>query len=430
MFEAFLANTSVEGLRPLGTAPQRSFELVTGTVRDACGARHAALFAEPVAAQHGNSFDWYATAAGTPAPLADLSEDEATAARDILDGLVADIRRHADTLLRSKDPDDQRLGEALANALEIPGEDAIFVLRTENTDDGAALQPVLVNWAWVRDEQKSVRGVLTGVDKRPAPGHAATPRPPAPPHPGATAAVTPGRGTMLWWWLVWLGWALLALLIAMVIYLLIEPCALRAAIFPDDCPRDTVQPATPEDERRLLQDNIARLERQIAMADRACQPDIAALPIPDLPDPTRPVEDTDKAALHDEQINDRAERSGATRGDLTFTVIWDGPDDLDLHVTCPAGDTLSFLNDNVCNGRLDVDSNAQEIAVDPIENAYFSDPPPGSYGVRVHLYRDRDGAAQRSFTLQIRDGGQVITRQGSVSDATPSWQHEHQYEGR
>src|SRR6056297_1289007 len=96
MFEAFLANTSAEGLRPLGTAPQRSFELITGTVRKTFGDRHAALFAEPVAAQHGDRFDWYATAPGTPVLLSDLPADEAETARQTLKTLADDIRGLAD----------------------------------------------------------------------------------------------------------------------------------------------------------------------------------------------------------------------------------------------------------------------------------------------------------------------------------------------
>jgi hypothetical protein len=44
MFEAFLANTSVEGLRPLGTAPQRSHRslsrLSPGGTRRVIGVAH------------------------------------------------------------------------------------------------------------------------------------------------------------------------------------------------------------------------------------------------------------------------------------------------------------------------------------------------------------------------------------------------------
>ncbi|MDZ7710617.1 MAG: hypothetical protein U5K36_11590 [Roseovarius sp.] len=423
MFEAFLANTSAEGLRPLGTAPQRSFELITGTVREKFGDRHAALFAEPVAAQHGNRFDWYATAPGTPVPLADLPEDEAEVARATLESLERDIRGMAGELLDSSDPGDQRLGEALANALEIPGEDAIRVLRSEGAaaGDPVTLQPVLVNWAWVRDEQTSLRGALTGIDRRPAPrGPAALQT--ASVAPAAAGAATARPGGLFWWWLLWLGWALLAVMIALIILLLIRPCALRLPFLPDNCPRDAVQPVTPEEERRLLEDRIHTLERRIASADRACQPDPAALTIPDLPPPSE--------AQAEPQIDERAAQAGAVRGDLTFTIIWDGSDDLDLHVTCPTGETLYFMKTATCNGRLDVDSNAQEISPNPIENAHFSDPQPGTYRVRINHYKVRSGTDTRAFTLQINDHGRVSTHRGRVTHDQPDWQHDYQYKGQ
>jgi hypothetical protein len=426
MFEAFLANTSVEGLRPLGTAPQRSFELITGTVRERFGDAHAALFAEPVAAQHGNRFDWYANAPGTPVPLRDLPEDEAQAARAVLDGLAHDIRGMAEGLLASDDPGDQRLGEALANALEIPGDDAIHVLRRPDATQGDpdAVQPVLVNWAWVRDEQASLRGTLTGIDRRHAPARPAVPQGggPAPVAGAAAVATTHRPGGLFWWWLLWLGWALLAVMIVLIILLMIRPCALRLPFLPYTCPRDAVQPVTPDEERRLLEDRIHALERRIAGADRACQPDPAALPIPDLPPPSdsRPAPGVD----------DRAEAAGASRGDLTFTVIWDGRDDLDLHVVCPSGDTLYYMKTATCNGTLDVDSNAQRIAADPIENAHFSDPPPGTYKVRIHLYKQRDQTDGRPFTLQISDHGRITTHRGQVTRDRPDWHHDYRYKAQ
>ena len=156
MFESFLANTSTEGLAPLGTAPQRSFELITGTLRDLMGDEHAALFGEPVATQYGDRFDWYVGIEGSPRALSDLSQDDQTAAKAKLASLVADIQGAATKLLDSKSPDDQRLGEALANALRYPDEKSVFVLG-----EGASLQPVLINWAWVRENQKAVSGRLS-----------------------------------------------------------------------------------------------------------------------------------------------------------------------------------------------------------------------------------------------------------------------------
>lgn len=429
MFEAFLANTSVEGLRPLGTAPQRSFELITGTVREAFGARHAALFAEPVAAQHGNRFDWYATSPGTPVPLADLPADEAEALRATLDALVADIRGMAEGLLASKDPGDQRLGEALANALEIPGDEAIHALRTGkgSPDDPAALQPVLVNWAWVRDEQATLRGALTGIDRRPTPPRPAARAPLSTAAPATAAAVTAGAATarpggLVWWWLLWLGWAVLAVMIALIILLLIRPCALRVPFLPDTCPRAAAQPVTPEEERRVIEDRIFAVERQIASAARACQPDPAALAIPDLPPATHlPPEP---------QVDERARDAGAVRGDLTFTLIWDGRDDLDLHVTCPSGKTVNFMTKSSCNGQHDVDSNESDIAPDPVENVYFNDPLTGGYTVRVRNYMARDGVGGRPFTLQISDHGRITTYRGTATKGQPDWQQSYQYKGQ
>ena len=92
MFEAFLVSTSTEGLQPLGTAPQRAYELVSSTVRARLGDTHANLFAEPVATEHGDMMDWYAPMAGAAVPLPDLPEAVQQAVCDRLGALVADIR--------------------------------------------------------------------------------------------------------------------------------------------------------------------------------------------------------------------------------------------------------------------------------------------------------------------------------------------------
>ncbi|GIT87556.1 hypothetical protein [Roseobacter sp. OBYS 0001] len=429
MNESFLTNTSTEGLQPLGTAPQRSYELVSDTVREACGEAAAALFAEPVPTQYGDRFDWYATVDGQAVPLAALEDPEPV--REVLAGLVAKIKDLADELMASKLAEKQRLGEALANALEIPDEDAIFVIQGA---DGGAPQPVLVNWAWTKDAQVAVRGVLTGMDTR-APAQ----RPGYVPPPAAAAAMplAAGAGTAavagvsaIWWWLVWLGWLLLALLIASVIYLMIEPCALRISWLPNTCERVEEIPDTLYEERLLLEDQITQVQKEIHIKDRLCQPDFALLPIPD-PDAVVPPETGVQPSLPiDPEVDDRADRAGAERGDLSFTLIWEGSDDLDLHTTCPAGDTLFFLDKVQCNGEMDLDMNGFQVVPDPVENTYFTDPLPGDYRVRVHLYRQRDGNAPRSFTLQIREGDRVTTQKGTVSVGAENWQYTYRYGGK
>lgn len=409
MKSSFLTNTSTEGLKPLGTAPQRSFELVNDTVRAEFSEQHAALFAEPVATQYGDRFDWYATVEGRARPL---SEDDQEV-RETLDTLVADIKGLSDQLLASKQPDDQRLGEALGNALEIPNEASIFVVEAE----GAPPQPVLVNWAWTPDEQIAVRGVLTGKDSRTPPR--AKVAPVAPASAATPAAVAVAGVSALWWWLMWLGWLLLALLIAAVIYLMIEPCGLRISWLPNTCEKVEVVPDTLAEERGLLEDQIALVQKEIHIKDRLCQPDFAQLPIydPDAVQQNLPV---------DPEVDQRADAAGAERGDLAFTLIWEGSDDLDLHTTCPSNETLFFLDKARCNGVMDLDMNGFQIVPSPVENTYFTAPLEGTYRVRVNLYRQRDGGA-RSFTLQVRDGDRVTTQKGTVSAESRNWQFSYQY---
>ncbi len=408
MSGALLATTSTEGLRPLGTPPQRAFELVTGSLRDRLGARHAALLAEPVATPHGDRFDWYAPMPGKARRLAALPPAEAEAARATLAALAADIREVARGLGASKVADDLRLAEALENALEVPDEDHVFVVR----DGDGPPCPVLVNWAWVRDEQRAVRGVLTGTSKRPP---AATAPPPPPPSIGAPATVAravepaggPAGGAGPWWALIWLGWLLLALMAAAILWLTLPACGLRGLV--SFCPGPPTAAAAGAARAAQLGDEIALLERRIAEADRACQPIPAALPAPPPPAP----EETD--------IDRRLDRAGAQRGELAFSLAWDGAADLDLHVRCPNGEEISYLRREGCGGMLDVDANAQNITPEPVENVFFNAPGPGAYQLIVNLYRPAQLFETVPFQLQLRSGEEIKVLTGNVNPANPNW---------
>ncbi len=278
MSSTFIANTSTEGLAPLGSAPQRSFELVSGTVLDELGERHAALFAEPEGTEFGDRFDWYANASGKPRQLDSLEEEERAQAEKTLNGLIGDIQKLADRLLDEDDTDKQRLGEALANALRYPGPDSAYIFGS-----GKDMQPVLVNWAWTTDTQVAATGSLSGSGGNTAANKAKTKAArqsavaasavPVPPPPMRDRQ---GMGR-IWWWLLWLGWLLLALLIAAILYLMIEACALRVPGFPNHCPPPGPTVMDLEREAQVLRDRIAAVERQVGVADRACQPKQAAL---------------------------------------------------------------------------------------------------------------------------------------------------------
>jgi hypothetical protein len=420
MFEAFLTNTSIEGLRPLGTAPQRSYELVSGTVRAELGAQAAALFAEPVATQYGDRFDWYAAVEGKAQPLADLDEEARAAAEAELARLSGEIRTLAARFSGAETPEEQRLGEALENALSYP-EDGVFVVMGA---DGPP-QPVLVNWAWVSDRQAVVAGSLRAPDARPAP------KPTLPPAGAVPVGAAAAAGTVaraapwaLPLWLVWLLGLLLALLLAAIVWLMVPACGVKMPFMVSYCEQAAENDAAAR-QSRVLQDRIAILERQIGIADRACQPDpFDGVPIPNLP----ALAQTPPATLPD--IDARRSEAGAALGDLTFTLAWDGPDDLDLMVTCPAGVTVSHLRREACNGQLDVDSNVGEPVPQPVENIFFTGPQGGVYGIRVQMYSSRSGGADTPFQLQIRAGDRVENLSGIVSGQTRDWTQSYNYGGQ
>jgi len=412
MRDALLATTSIEGLQPLGSAPQRSYELISGTLKQKLGPDAAALFAEPVASEAGDRIDWYAPGGGAAVPLPDLPQAQQEALRARLGTLVGEIRQQAHTLGESGTPEDQRLSEALINAIEVPDEAMIYGVKGAGSD----MRPVLVHWAWVRNEQAAVRGILTGMVPR------ATP---------LVSAQEPDKGhSPLWWWLILLGWLLLAALLGAILYLLIAPCGVNR-FGPVFCPAEQVgQPDAFEDER-IISDEIARLQHELSLADRACQPRIPILPLtPETPkEPVKPPvtpepeKDETKTEADREEVEERIAERGAELGALNFVLEWASLDDIDLYVTCPAGETISYSNREGCGGRYDLDANVAQVSAvnDPAENIVFENAAKGLYKVRAHLRGNRtDG--DKPVTLHVlRKDGPSQSYKGIIGPGQDEW---------
>ena len=425
MNNALLATTSTEGLQPLGSPAQRSYELVSGTLRQRLGPEHAALFGEPVTNEAGDQIDWHAPVAGKATPLKMLPEAAQAALRDQLGSLVGDISQVADELGQSDAGEDQRLSEALINAVEIPDEAMIYAVQGA---DGS-YQPVLVHWAWVRNEQAAVRGILTGMV----------------PRAGALGVVAPveQRQSPLWWWLILLGWLLLAAVLGAILYVLVAPCGVNrfGLVY---CPAEQAASMDPFEENRVISDEISRLQRELAMADRSCQPRIPILPatpdtpaVPAFPKPTDPevpapvTPDVPPEAPPDEtksdadraEVEERIAERGAQLGALNFVLEWDSIDDIDLYVTCPAGETLSYSKRAGCGGRYDLDANvaAASAVRDPAENIVFENAATGLYKVMVKLRDDRTGG-NKTVTLHVlRKDGPSLSYTGIVGPERDEW---------
>jgi hypothetical protein len=234
-----------------------------------------------------------------------------------------------------------------------------------------------------------------------------------------------GRGLAPW--LLLFGWALLAAMIAGILWLSFAPCALNP-FRPGFCPAQEPAIAAVLAETAVIEDEVVRLERELALAGRLCQPDYAVLPGP-LPapapeeTPASPDADPDRTELTPDEAEARVAERGGARGDLNFILEWASRDDVDLLVTCPAGEELSFLNRSGCNGAYDVDANVvrADAVEDPVENVVFDPAMPGLYKVRVNLRAARSGKEVPVRVHVLRRDGPPLRYAGKVSPGEPTW---------
>ena len=458
-----LGTFSIEGLRPLGSPDQRSYELVHATVRGMLDDEHADVFAEPIATRHGNQIDWYASIAGVAVRAEDLPDSDRSALFARLDTRLAAIRSLAEGLARKKSSEEQRLAEALQNACVYPDTASVFAFRGP---DGT-LNPVITNWAWTRDEQRLVRGVLAGQAVRPdtviaganagagsADGRGATGSggDAGAAQNGDSATRTPVNSSAFW--LILLGWLLLAAMIAAILWLLLAPCGLRPAALGDFCPLtaepsptgplDAVDPdlvaelavlerqffleqsrctSAGEVERsESFRDTTERVER--AEAERAEAGRVTGTEPLMITETTGDAEAVAPTEAEVAELEDRFITNAAMAGKLAFSLTWNSKDDLDLAVTCPSGESVSFRTKKqvVCGGKLDIDANTGgNISDRPIENIYFETVQPGRYEVTVRMHFSRSRLPQ-SFSLRAKpENGEARVVSGNVSVAMPTW---------
>ncbi len=112
-------------------------------------------------------------------------------------------------------------------------------------------------------------------------------------------------------------------------------------------------------------------------------------------------------------------------GDIQVTLRWTTADDLDLAVTDPNGDIVTYANTVVpSGGQLDVDANAgcATAEASPIENIFWlpGQAGQGDYSIAVNLYqRCGSGGDPVPFNLTLLVQGNTRTLTGTVSEQNP-----------
>jgi len=89
------------------------------------------------------------------------------------------------------------------------------------------------------------------------------------------------------------------------------------------------------------------------------------------------------------ELKKRLAREHAKIGDITVSLIWNDPSDLDLCATIHQGKKATLINKfkkKACGAHLDVEMNESETAnfsLQPVENIYFTSPVAGYYRIWV-----------------------------------------------
>jgi hypothetical protein len=110
-------------------------------------------------------------------------------------------------------------------------------------------------------------------------------------------------------------------------------------------------------------------------------------------------------------------------GDVQVTLRWSAPVDLDLHVTDPYGEEISFTSPSSSSGGiLDVDANGgcNSMMASPVENIYWptGGAPSGKYQVSVVYYTNCSFSGPVDFTVTIKQNNQVVNvLDGTVSES-------------
>jgi hypothetical protein len=100
-------------------------------------------------------------------------------------------------------------------------------------------------------------------------------------------------------------------------------------------------------------------------------------------------------------------------GDVQATLLWASSDDLDLHVTDPAGEDIYYSHrTSASGGQLDHDDipGCGAATQTHVENVFWptGGAPPGQYKVYVVLYRQCSTGSPVSFELRVTVGGRVV----------------------
>jgi hypothetical protein len=453
MYSVHVCTTNDRELPPPELGRGLTWDRLTEILLREVSADASNLFAEPIRDEARDQTHWHITARDDPKPVSALSADERDKLQIRLNDRRQEISRFADRVEAEGGDANLRLAAALRSVLTVPDErqhvwsadgkpvltawgrrpanlsapPPRFIKRPPTSqqapivgpDSSAAAIHGMSNIAYEREDRVAKAPPIHGKSNiayersgepdagRPsavqtAPTIGLSPPPPLPAPPRRI-------------WASALLWALFVLLVGGSYYALLPACGLGVPIFGQASNRcdigKSAELLAQEERNSVLRDAISKAELEIAQKHSRCasphhaqnddgpgrqQRDAEVQPRTN--DVTRPtVKDAEDR---------RKQANVVSRGKLDITLVWNGKEDLDLHVYCPGGH-IFFSGRTACGGTLDVDRNSgiASAVENPLEHITFEgDPPPGDYRIDVTLF-DRFSLPERTipFTVVMHD---------------------------
>ena len=394
------------------------------------GPDHINFFAEGLSGKGNEPDSWFIEGNGVIYNLnePDFSKEEAEEIRSRFNQIKSDIHALAD---QYKDQKEEKISTTLKNALKIPSEESLYAgeFQDEKTKKWYK-SPVIINWGFEKKEVADDHStVLVGDGQKLLPiADTAINDPPSIPENQPELEVYKSfktKPSLLFlknsnvFWAIWI---LVAILIAVIIYLLIPACGLKNNLQAQQCYEilKLNQNDQPNDE---LINRIQKYEKDLLFLKKKCtahQPSSQS----------EPIQDEDNGIVVPQNVEERLKAENATIGDLNFSLVWNNSADLDLIVSCPDGKRISHTSKNNSCGTLDVDANVgASRKPDPVEHILINNPVAGSYNVSVRLYA-KNGISDNKviFQLEINSKTQNKSLQGDVITNMP-WSYNFNYVG-
>lgn len=210
-------------------------------------------------------------------------------------------------------------------------------------------------------------------------------------------------------WLAPFLWLLSLLLLLVLLWLYLSHCSFLRLGPGNWLANYCSAPVTGADTRALEQ-RLRDLEREYDAREAVClAPTDPVKPV--LPPQPRPeLEPNPQPEPEPQQDEDRVQQNGGAIGSVNIMLAWEGQDDLDLYVICPAGDRIP-RGGSSCGGTHDLDMNIGANRSDePAENVVFTEPPEdGTYRIQVERFRNSQDFTKFRVIVTADRAGERVT---------------------